>query len=117
MPNGWVIQRRGTPIAKCRRTRSCDFLIQFGSTAVTQRESFNERRKYPRTVIKTRLTATIVCDDGREALSAVVHDLSRGGIGLTVSAPLERDAKFTVQIHAGVGPPRLFCRVANCRSE
>ena len=63
--------------------------------------------------MKGHVSATIQCP-GKEPITATVRDLSRGGIGLILPNALPQNQQFIVQIQCDKGPPKMFCRVANC---
>lgn len=57
-----------------------------------------ERRRAPRLPLRTRVRVLTVDGDASRAFDAETHDLSVGGVGLLVPAPLPRGARLAAEI-------------------
>lgn len=76
--------------------------------------SGEERRQYQRTPVNGQVIASIIRTDA-PPISAIVLDLSRGGIGLSCTDSIRRGQQFVVMVNLGSGPLKFTCKSANCR--
>ncbi len=73
-----------------------------------------ERRRHQRTALARALSSIAHRDSGRP-VAVVVHDVSRGGVGISCQDAIRRGETFSMDVNFGNGPLKLKCRVATCR--